>query len=964
MKRFILFVLCVCVCTNLFAQSFAINTDGSTANNSALLDIKSTTKGLLIPRMNKTQRNAIATPANGLLIYQNAPDSTGFYFYDGSAWVWLSNPAPANAWNINGNSGTNPASNYIGTSDNNDLSFGVNGLFRMRLSGESALGIGEMFPKYPLDISTGQAGINNCTQTGMRVKNIGTISNNCDLGFLFGYNDPFTNSNDAVVWNYGNNPGNNSKNIIFGLGGFERMRLNSNGFLGLGNTSPSYTLDVKTGTAAVNPCTRNGLRLDVANAFFQCERGLFLGFDDGINNRSTSLWNFGDVTNPANDLFLRVGFGDPAAPGNTLGGEVMRILPPGKGVGVGTTNPLAMLHITNYTGVGALPGLMVTSPALAPGSMGFYTGLRVGATPNDGYVWNYQNAAVKFGSDDLERMRIQPNGNVGINTTNPLAILHVADSSVLFSAGGTVPASPANVPVSGAGRRMMWYPEKAAFRVGYVDGVNWDKDSIGNYSFAAGYDGRAKGISSISMGKLALAYADYTTTIGPNTVAIANYATAIGNFAYAQGLSSVAIGTAAYSAGDYSMAIGANAITATGALYSIAAGYNSVTSGQFSTATGNSTFTFGYNSFTAGFNTWAKANASFCIGAYNNTADSPDPVNEAATDRLFQIGNGTSSSRSNALTVLRNGNMGIGVLIPLERLHVSGNIRSTTLAGVGNRLTATDANGTFINIAAGSNGQVLAMVAGAPAWSANTSWSTLGNTGTSAVTNFIGTTDGIDFVLRTTNTERMRITAGGNVGIGTTNPAKQTEIIGAASATPVTLVIGNRGGFGPAAMEFVSDYGTGNQWRPGYIRSNDIGGFTGALEFYTNGTGAGNLYGNVKGLEVRNAVTYTATGTVSSFSDERIKNNVQPFTSGLDIINQINPVSFYYNEKSPFQTGKMQIGIIAQDLEKVAPYMVDQTATKDFEDLRSVNNQAYIFLLINAVKELQKEVEELKNKNK
>jgi hypothetical protein len=71
------------------AQSLAINTDGSTANTSALLDVKSTLKGVLIPRMNRTERNAIATPAAGLLIFQNAPDSIGFYYYNGTAWTWM-----------------------------------------------------------------------------------------------------------------------------------------------------------------------------------------------------------------------------------------------------------------------------------------------------------------------------------------------------------------------------------------------------------------------------------------------------------------------------------------------------------------------------------------------------------------------------------------------------------------------------------------------------------------------------------------------------------------------------------------------------------------------------------------------------------------------------------------------------------------------------------------------------------
>ena len=53
----------------LFAQSVAINTDGTQADNTALLDIKSTTKGLLIPRMTSAERTAIPAPALGLTVF-------------------------------------------------------------------------------------------------------------------------------------------------------------------------------------------------------------------------------------------------------------------------------------------------------------------------------------------------------------------------------------------------------------------------------------------------------------------------------------------------------------------------------------------------------------------------------------------------------------------------------------------------------------------------------------------------------------------------------------------------------------------------------------------------------------------------------------------------------------------------------------------------------------------------------
>jgi len=52
------------------SQGVAINNDNSSPDASAMLDVKSTTKGMLAPRMTQAQRNSIASPANGLVIYQ------------------------------------------------------------------------------------------------------------------------------------------------------------------------------------------------------------------------------------------------------------------------------------------------------------------------------------------------------------------------------------------------------------------------------------------------------------------------------------------------------------------------------------------------------------------------------------------------------------------------------------------------------------------------------------------------------------------------------------------------------------------------------------------------------------------------------------------------------------------------------------------------------------------------------
>ena len=63
----------------------------ATPNASALLELSSTTKGILIPRMTASQRNAISSPTTGLLIFQTDA-STGFYYYSGSSWVSVSEP--------------------------------------------------------------------------------------------------------------------------------------------------------------------------------------------------------------------------------------------------------------------------------------------------------------------------------------------------------------------------------------------------------------------------------------------------------------------------------------------------------------------------------------------------------------------------------------------------------------------------------------------------------------------------------------------------------------------------------------------------------------------------------------------------------------------------------------------------------------------------------------------------------
>jgi hypothetical protein len=76
---------------DVYNTSGEVGIGTSSPSASALLDVTSTNKGILIPRMTASQKNAISSPTTGLLIFQtDAP--AGFYYYNGSSWISISNP--------------------------------------------------------------------------------------------------------------------------------------------------------------------------------------------------------------------------------------------------------------------------------------------------------------------------------------------------------------------------------------------------------------------------------------------------------------------------------------------------------------------------------------------------------------------------------------------------------------------------------------------------------------------------------------------------------------------------------------------------------------------------------------------------------------------------------------------------------------------------------------------------------
>jgi trimeric autotransporter adhesin len=122
--------LIVCLFAGLLTHAqVAFNTTGASPDNSAMLDVTSSAKGLLVPRMTTAERIAITLPVTGLLVYDNSLSL--FYFYNGTAWAPIA--TLTNGWSVNGNSGTVSGNNFLGTTDNQALDIKTGNILHTRI---------------------------------------------------------------------------------------------------------------------------------------------------------------------------------------------------------------------------------------------------------------------------------------------------------------------------------------------------------------------------------------------------------------------------------------------------------------------------------------------------------------------------------------------------------------------------------------------------------------------------------------------------------------------------------------------------------------------------------------------------------------------------------------------------------------------------------------------------------------
>lgn len=284
-KRVLLFVSCLCWTVITIAQNVGIGT--ITPNASAQLDITSSSKGLLLPRLTLTQRNAIVSPATGLLIYQT-DNTPGFYYYNGATWIQFSTGSATNYWTANG---THIFSNNTGN-----------------------VGIGVNPPAFKLDIDG---------RIRIRTGTIGSISTSSGIwmeDYRTGTNRVFFGMQDSIhAGFYGGGAGDVGWDFNFNA---------TNGNIGIGADNPTDKLHIK-GATRIDPAGAFGgalLKMYAANSF---DNSFVYFYPDFASTSPRAVVGY---SGGSDYLLLNCGVGN--------------LFLKDEGLGISNASPLTKLHIT------------------------------------------------------------------------------------------------------------------------------------------------------------------------------------------------------------------------------------------------------------------------------------------------------------------------------------------------------------------------------------------------------------------------------------------------------------------------------------------------------------------------------------------------------------------------------------------------------------------------------------------
>lgn len=391
---------------DLHSQSMGIG-DASdfTPDATALLELKSTQRGFLLPRMTRAQRVAIVSPANGLMVIQSdtdAGDEQGIYYYYLPDLKWYRFPftaATTSSWLLAGNSGTDPATNFLGTADAVDFVIKTSNTEAARFAAAGDFNLVK-------SLTVGQ-GI-TVSSVGVDVKGVLILKNSDSFA-----NSLTTSPTQAI-------------NIAYTLpatqGAANTVLVNN------GSGMLSWTL----------PATASSVSFDAITSGVNTTALMTVG-----TGATLSINNSGIVQS---NEFLGSGSTTTAVDLNTA--EVNGILPvPNGGTGLNTipTNALvygngtsAMLTLESQSGsyLTTTPAGALTWTPLGATNNTFWALLgNTGTNPVSNFIGTTDAQDLVFRTNNTERIRLLSGGNVGINATNPSQPLEITGNVLLSSNG-------------------------------------------------------------------------------------------------------------------------------------------------------------------------------------------------------------------------------------------------------------------------------------------------------------------------------------------------------------------------------------------------------------------------------------------------------------------------------------------------------------------------------------------------
>ncbi len=337
------------------------------------------------------------------------------------------------------------------------------------------------------------------------------------------------------------------------------------------------------------------------------------------------------------------------------------------------------------------------------------------------------------------------------------------------------------------------------------------------------------------------------------------------------------------------------------------------------------------------------------LSVYSNTSSSAQTIFQA-------------TGNSGGVYIKGNGDVGIGTSSPLVGLNMAGSESLTTLNSNGGSPKTTfrihNSSQTNHNFSSLSFTTLLS----------NNGNTEMGKIAVENVNHTLGSQQG-DMVFLTRNSsnlnEAMRIDGNGHVGIGIATPDLKihVDILNAIEVPTTGNVARGSQRFSADDSPLVMDMGVADDtyfggWIQSHMGSNMSVQYPLLLNPNGGNVGIGTTAPSAM-LSVNGAANKPGGGAWTVFSDARSKENVTNYQSGLKELLKMRPVSFNY--KSEFGWGdKTYVGLIAQEVEKIVPTMVQKKEVNGISDFREVDPNEITYMLINAVKEQQQLIDVLK----